>query len=400
MAKQDRSQNIPQHIESPIIEWAPCIKVVGVGGAGSNAVNRMVEVGLQNVEFIAMNTDAQVLPKARAPIKLQLGRSLCRGLGAGGDPNVGRSAAEENRQEIRSLLENADMVFVTAGMGGGTGTGASPIVAEIARELGALTVAVVTYPFSFEGPTRARNAKEGIRQIKEHVDALIVIRNDRLLNVADHALPVTEAYRLADDVLRYAVQGIVDVIQSTGYINVDFADVRAILKDAGTAMMGIGKGTGENALMQAVHEALNSKLHESTIAGARGILVNITSGESLTIHQLNEVLSHLSEMANSEECEIFYGQVLNSEMRDVVQVTIIATGFPEIAPDKAVVLPRQQDPHPLEQIPNSRLNPNPPNPSRSHDRTFTNPPSSTAQNPELVNREIPAFLRRRNPPVS
>lgn len=399
MAKQDRSQNMTQHIESPIIEWAPCIKVVGVGGAGSNAVNRMVEVGLQNVEFIAMNTDAQVLPKARAPIKLQLGRSLCRGLGAGGDPNVGRSAAEENRQEIRSLLENADMVFVTAGMGGGTGTGASPIVAEIARELGALTVAVVTYPFSFEGPARARNAKEGIRQIKEQVDALIVIRNDRLLDVADHALPVTEAYRLADDVLRYAVQGIVDVIQSTGYINVDFADVRAILKDAGTAMMGIGKGTGENALMQAVHEALNSKLHESTIAGARGILVNITSGESLTIHQLNEVLSYLSEMANSEECEIFYGQVLNSEMRDVVHVTIIATGFPENAPDKAVVLPRQQDPHPLEQIPNSRLNPNPPNLSRSRDRTFTNPPSSTAQNPELVNRDIPAFLRRRNPPV-
>ncbi|MER3402050.1 MAG: cell division protein FtsZ [Armatimonadota bacterium] len=400
MAKHDRSKSISPHGESPITEWAPCIKVVGVGGAGSNAVNRMVEVGLQNVEFIAMNTDAQVLPKSHAPIKLQLGRSLCRGLGAGGDPSVGRSAAEENRQEIRSLLENADMVFVTAGMGGGTGTGASPIVTEIARELGALTVAVVTYPFSFEGPTRARNAKEGIRQIKECVDALIVIRNDRLLAVAEHNLPVTEAYRLADDVLRYAVQGIVDVIQSTGYINVDFADVRTILKDAGTAMMGIGKGTGENALMQAVHEALNSKLHDSTIAGARGILVNITSGESLSIQQVNEVLSYLSGMANSEACEIFYGQVLNSEMRDVVQVTIIATGFPEKAPDKAVVLPHQQDPHPLEQIPNPRLSPNPSTPSRSHDRTFANPTDSTTHNPELVNREIPAFLRRRNPPVS
>lgn len=403
MAKNHKHQDETHHEVDAFIEWLTSIKVVGVGGGGGNAVNHMVEVGLQGVEFIAMNTDSQVLAKSKAETKLQLGKTVCRGLGAGGNPDVGRSAAEENRQEIRDLLTGADMVFITAGMGGGTGTGAAPIVAEIARELGALTVAVTTFPFSFEGKRRAKTAQAGLENLKTSVDALILIRNDRLVDATGHNLPISEAYRLADDVLRHAVQGIVDVINNAGYINVDFADVRTVLQDAGTALMGIGKGTGEKGLMQAIEEALNSRLLEASIRGARGLLVNITSQEDLSIQQVDEAMNALYLMADVDESNVFYGHVFKPEMGDVVQVTIVATGFPQLETGKAVVLTQQQDPHPLQvpqQPPSPRLRSTPPtNPPRIHQRPPLNQPEpqNTQPDPE-TNLDIPSFLRRRNLP--
>lgn len=400
MAKPSKQLTETQQSDLPIVEWSTSIKVVGVGGGGGNAVNRMVEVGVHGVEFIAMNTDAQVLLKSKAPVHLQLGKTVCRGLGAGGNPDTGKSAAEENREDIERLLAGADMVFITAGMGGGTGTGAAPVVAEIARNLGALTVAVVTYPFSFEGKRRANIAAHGIRNLKQNVDALILIHNDRLIDTADHNIPITEAYRIADDVLRHAVQGIVDVIYNAGFINVDFADVRTVLQNAGTALMGIGKGTGENALLQAVQEAINSRLLESSIEGARGMLVNITSSEELNTQQFREAMLYLHELGDPEEANIFYGHVINPEMRDVVQVTIIATGFPEAPEGKAVVTPRaQRDPHPLEQ-PNSRLHaPNPFAPPRTSERQPNQPPETRPGRPSPEELEVPSFLRNRKPPI-
>jgi cell division protein FtsZ len=274
------------HRENELLEVQAVLKVVGVGGGGGNAVNRMIEVGVQGVEFIAMNTDAQVLNKSRAPIKMQLGVGITRGLGAGGNPEAGRSAAEESRHEIRKVLEGADLVFITAGLGGGTGTGAAPIIAEIAQELGALTIAVVTKPFKFEGPRRWKVAEEGAQLLRKHVDAMIVVQNDRLIDVSERTTTMTEAFRMADDVLRSGVQGISDIINYAGEINVDFADVRTIFENAGTALMGIGKGTGENRMIQAVQEASTSKLLESSIYGARRLLVNITTGEDIGIFEV------------------------------------------------------------------------------------------------------------------
>ena len=266
------------------------IKVIGVGGGGSNAVHRMIQSGIKGVEFIAMNTDIQVLDLSPAAKKVQLGAALTRGLGAGGDPEIGKSAAEESKAEIRKALEGADMVFVTAGMGGGTGTGAAPVIADLAREIGALTVAVVTRPFTFEGPRRSRLAEQGVTSLMGRVDTIITIPNDKLLSVVEKKTTLVDAFRVADDVLRQGVQGISDIITIPGQINVDFADVRAVMESAGPALMGIGYGVGDQRALQAAKSATNSTLLEQTIHGAKGLLVNVTSSEDLTLAEANDAI--------------------------------------------------------------------------------------------------------------
>ncbi|HLT57520.1 MAG: cell division protein FtsZ [Limnochordales bacterium] len=302
------------------------IKVVGVGGGGQNAVNRMIEAGLQGVEFAALNTDAQALMMSNAPFKLQLGEKLTRGLGAGSNPEIGQKAAEESREEIRSLLEGADMVFITAGMGGGTGTGGTPVVAEVAREVSALTVGVVTKPFSFEGRRRQQQAEQGIEALRDKVDTLIVIPNDRLLQVAEKKTSILEAFRLADDVLRQGVQGISDLITVPGLINLDFADVRTIMANAGSALMGIGVASGEERAIKAAKMAISSPLLEASIEGARGILLNITGSSNLGLFEVNDAAGIIAEAADPE-ANIIFGAVIDEQLRDEVRVTVIATGF-------------------------------------------------------------------------
>ncbi len=303
------------------------IKVIGVGGGGSNAVHRMIQSGIKGVEFIAMNTDVQVLDLSPASKKVQLGANLTRGLGAGGNPEVGKSAAEESKNEIRKVLEGADMVFITAGMGGGTGTGAAPVIADLARELGALTVAVVTRPFMFEGPRRARLAEQGVTSLMGRVDTIITIPNDKLLSVVERKTTLVDAFRVADDVLRQGVQGISDIITIPGQINVDFADVRAVMASAGPALMGIGYGVGEQRAIQAAKSATNSPLLEQTIHGAKGLLVNLTSSDDLTLAEANEAMQYIQALCDSEEANIFFGTVIDPEMDGTVRVTVLATGF-------------------------------------------------------------------------
>ncbi len=303
------------------------IKVIGVGGGGSNAVNRMLEAGIQGVEFIAMNTDKQVLEKSTATNKVQLGINLTRGLGAGGNPEIGKSAAEESKNEIRKSLEGADMVFITGGMGGGTGTGAAPVIADLAREIGALTVAVVTRPFAFEGPRRAKLAEQGITSLIGRVDTMITIPNDRLMSVVEKKTTLTEAFRVADDVLRQGVQGISDIITIPGVVNVDFADVRAVMSNAGPALMGIGYGLGEQRAMQAARSATSSPLLEQTIFGAKGLLVNITSSDDLTLAEANEAMNFIQSLCDEEEANIFFGLVTDPTMESSVRITVLATGF-------------------------------------------------------------------------
>ena len=303
------------------------IKVIGVGGGGSNAVNRMINLGLQGVEFIAVNTDAQALLKSLAPKRLQIGDKLTRGLGAGAQPEVGQKAAEESRDDILEALRGADMVFVTAGMGGGTGTGAAPVVAECAREIGALTVAVVTRPFSFEGLKRKRNAETGIANLKQHVDTIITIPNDRLLQVVDKKTSITQAFLEADDILRQGVKGISDLISEAGLINLDFADVRSIMSNSGTALMGIGEATGENAAVEAAKNAIASPLLETTIDGARGVLINVTGAEeNLSMFEVNEASTTIQEAVNGQ-ANIIWGAAVDNTMGDTVKVTVVATGF-------------------------------------------------------------------------
>jgi cell division protein FtsZ len=304
------------------------IKVVGVGGGGMNAVNRMIEAGLTGVEFIAMNTDIQVLDLSLAPTRLQLGDALTKGLGAGGNPEIGRNAAEESRQDIKKLLEGADMVFITAGMGGGTGTGAAPVVAEIARDTGALTVGVVTKPFSFEGPRRLRIAEEGIAALRSKVDTNIVIPNDRLLSVAERRAKLVEAFRMADDILRQGVQGVSDIITIPGLMNVDFADVKAIMTNAGTAIMGIGTATGDSRAAEAAEIAIASPLLETSIEGARGVLLNITAGSDFTLDELYEASTVVQRATDTEDAFIITGCVIDDSLGQDVRVTVLATGFP------------------------------------------------------------------------
>ena len=304
------------------------IKVVGVGGGGGNAVDRMVESGIQNVEFIAVNTDAQALKRSKADVRIQIGEKLTKGLGAGANPEVGRKAAEETKDKIEEALEGADMVFVTSGMGGGTGTGAAPIVARIAKELGALTVGVVTRPFSFEGPKRGRYAAEGVAQMKANVDTLVTISNNRLLEIVDKKTPMLEAFREADNVLRQGVQGISDLIIAPGYVNLDFADVKTVMKDQGSALMGIGVASGENRTAEATKKAISSPLLEVSIDGAEQILLNITGGSDLTLFEAQDA-SDIVAAAATNDVNIIFGTSINENLGDEVIVTVIATGIDE-----------------------------------------------------------------------
>ena len=303
------------------------IKVVGVGGGGINAVNRMVDAGLKGVEFIAVNTDAQALAMCDADIKLQVGNNLTRGLGAGADPEVGYGAANESRDEIKESLKGADMVFVTAGEGGGTGTGAAPVIAEIAKqEIGALTVGVVTRPFSFEGSQRSRQAQEGVDRLREQVDTLIVIPNEKLLSIVERRTSILDAFREADNVLRQGVQGITDLITIPGIINLDFADVRTIMANAGSALMGIGEAAGENRAAEASRNAISSPLLEQSVEGATGILLNITGGEELGLFEVNEA-AEIIQSAADQSSNIIFGAVIDPSLGDEVRVVVIATGF-------------------------------------------------------------------------
>jgi cell division protein FtsZ len=304
------------------------IKVIGVGGGGSNAVNRMIENGVQGVEFICVNTDAQALLQSKAKIKMQIGEKLTRGLGAGANPEIGKKAAEETREAIYNALKGADMVFVTAGMGGGTGTGAAPVIAEIAKELGALTVGVVTRPFKFEGKKRSLQAEGGIAALKEKVDTLIVIPNDRLLEIVDKNTPMIEAFKEADNVLRQGVQGISDLIQVPGLINLDFADVKTIMTEKGSALMGIGIASGENRAAEAAKKAIMSPLLETSIDGARGVLMNITGGSNLSLYEVNEA-AEIVQAASDPDVNMIFGAVINDDLKDEILVTVIATGFDE-----------------------------------------------------------------------
>ncbi|QIS02845.1 cell division protein FtsZ [Nocardia brasiliensis] len=311
---------------TPPHNYLAVIKVVGIGGGGVNAVNRMIEQGLKGVEFIAVNTDAQALLMSDADVKLDVGRELTRGLGAGADPEVGRKAAEDHKDEIEEVLKGADMVFVTAGEGGGTGTGGAPVVAQIARKLGALTIGVVTRPFSFEGKRRGNQAEVGINQLRESCDTLIVIPNDRLLQLGDAAVSLMDAFRSADEVLLNGVQGITDLITTPGLINVDFADVKSVMSGAGSALMGIGSARGEGRSVKAAESAINSPLLEASMDGAHGVLLSIAGGSDLGLFEINEAASLVQEAAHIE-ANIIFGTVIDDSLGDEVRVTVIAAGF-------------------------------------------------------------------------
>jgi cell division protein FtsZ len=303
------------------------IKVIGIGGGGSNAVNRMIEAGIEGIEFLVANTDLQALKRSRAPIKIQLGSRLTKGLGAGADPNVGREAALEDTDKIIEVLEGADMVFVTTGLGGGTGTGSAPIIASLATELDALTVAVVTKPFHFEGRRRMQQADNGLRELRECVDTVITIPNERLLHTVDRGVSLADSFKVADDVLRQAVQGISDLITVPGLINLDFADVKSIMQGMGMALMGAGRATGENRAIEATQQAISSPLlEEATIQGAKGVLINITGGPDLTLFEVNAASSIIRESAD-DDANIIFGAVIDENLTDEMKITVIATGF-------------------------------------------------------------------------
>ena len=304
----------------------PVIKVIGVGGGGGNAVNRMIDNDVQGVEFIVANTDAQVLRLSRCENRIQLGKKLTRGLGAGAKPEIGKAAALESQEEIRAVLEGADMVFITAGMGGGTGTGAAPVVAQIARELGCLTVAIVTKPFNFEGPGRMREALSGLKELKPHVDTLLVIPNEKLLSVIDAHTTMLQAFKEADNTLRQGVQSIAEIINVPGIINIDFADVKTVMTNKGTALMGVGVGSGDNKVIEAARNAIHSNLLEVSIDGATDAIVNITAGRSITLFEQSEALQEIRN-ASSSELNVIYGVALNEDLGEEVVVTVIATGY-------------------------------------------------------------------------
>jgi cell division protein FtsZ len=326
----------------PIPNTYARIKVIGVGGAGGNAINRMVDAGVEGIEFVAVNTDAQALTTSQAPFYVRIGDKLTKGLGAGGRPEIGERAAEESTDTLQELVRDTDMVFITAGMGGGTGTGASPIIAKLAKSANALTVGVVTKPFDFEGTRRRRAAEEGIARLRDSVDALITIPNERLLQMVDPKTPITEAFRIADDVLRQGIGGISDLITKPGVINLDFADVKTIMKDAGSALMAIGHGTGETRCLDAAKEAIESPLLEMNIQGATGVLYNITGGNNLTLIETSEA-AEVIRAAVDEDAEIIYGTSIDPALGDAVTITLIATGFADGADyDLSAFAPRRQ----------------------------------------------------------
>ena len=369
----------------PEMEGNALIRVVGVGGGGSNAVNRMITENISGVDFIAINTDQQALMASQARQRVAIGERTTRGLGSGGKPEVGTKSAEESIEELHELLQGSDMVFVTACMGGGTGTGASPLVAKVAREEGALTIGVVTKPFSFEGSQRMRAAETGIEQLKEHVDTLIVIPNDRLLDTADRRLTLMDSFKLADDVLRQGIQGISELITVPGLINLDFADVQTIMSMGGAALMAVGRGSGEDRARIAAEEALASKLLDVTIAGARGILFNVTGGNDMSLYEINHAAAIIRETAHPDVNMIF-GAVIDEAMQDEVRITVIATGFEHGAP-----MMRQMS------RPESRL------PQREPVHQSVSRPTAPPVREERVERpsfqvndlDIPAFLRKK-----
>lgn len=371
------------------IDQVARIKVIGVGGGGNNAVNRMIEDGVQGVEFIAVNTDAQALKLSKAEIKMQIGATLTRGLGAGANPEVGRNAVEESRKQIQEVLKGADMVFVTAGMGGGTGTGAAPAIAKISRELGALTIGVVTRPFGFEGRKRATNAAAGIDLMREAVDTLIIVPNDRLLQIVDKKTPMIQAFREADNVLRQGVQGISDLIAVPGLINLDFADVKTIMSNQGTALMGIGMAKGKDRAVEAAKKAISSPLLETSIDGAQGVLMNITGGSNLSLYEVQEAADIVSSAAD-KELNMIFGSIINEDFKDEIMITVIATGFSEteLSSKKSAVVP-SRDIHSRSQ-------------SQVLSRREQNVQEEAAPNQERQRQQtddqldIPTFLRNRN----
>ncbi|HSO28097.1 MAG TPA: cell division protein FtsZ [Anaerolineales bacterium] len=369
----------PNHLES-----FARIKVVGVGGGGCNAVDRMIDEGLQGVEFVAVNTDAQALMLSKATSRVRVGEKLTRGLGAGGHPEVGEKAAEESAEELYNVLKGADMVFITAGMGGGTGTGAAPVIAQVAKDVGALTIGVVTRPFTFEGSRRIQSAESGISKMKERSDTLIVIPNDRLLQIVDKRATMQQAFRQADDVLRQGVQGISELITVPGLINLDFADVRTIMSEGGAALMAVGNANGEDAARIAAEQAISSQLLDITIDGARGILFNVTGGPDLTLFDVNQAAAIIKETAHPD-VNLIFGAVIDPEMTDKVRVTVIATGFERttLSPRRPAEAPRQEERDRSEPAPVTRS-------ASSSGRDFQ---------PRAFNTEdldIPTFLRNRS----
>src|SRR5512133_1453545 len=343
MAYSCQEEQMDTNKRLPNSEAFARIKVIGVGGAGQNAVNRMMDEGIQGVEFIAVNTDAQALTLSKAPAHVRLGDKLTRGLGAGGDPEIGRKAAEESADELYSVLKGADMVFVTAGMGGGTGTGAAPIVAQVAKECGALTIGVVTRPFTFEGGKRTQSAEAGVEKMKEHAHTLISIPNDRLLQLADKKSSLQDAFRLADEVLHQGIQGISELITTPGLINLDFADVRAIMSEGGAALMAVGRGSGDDRAKNAAEQAISSQLLDITIDGARGVLFNVTGGSNMTLFEVNQAAAIIRETAHPDVNMIF-GAVIDPEMGEEIRVTVIATGFERTGvPRRALERPTRND---------------------------------------------------------
>ncbi len=329
-------------IWEPASAYVAVLKVIGVGGAGVNAINRMIESGLQGVEFVVLNTDAQSLMASDAMVKLEIGGDLTKGLGAGADPEVGRKAADAHRDEIEEILRGADMVFVTCGEGGGTGTGAAPVVAEVARNLGALTVGIVTRPFGFEGRVRSTMAEKGIAELREQVDTLVVVPNDRLLEVADPSAPINETFRLADEVLMDGVSGITNLINTTGLINVDFADVKTVMADGGSAVLGVGRARGEDRALQAAKRAISSPLLEISMDGAAGILLSVAGSREMTLHEANIAAETITELA-SDEANIIFGAIVNDALGEEIQVTVIAAGFDNQKanrPGRSAAIPR------------------------------------------------------------
>jgi cell division protein FtsZ len=362
------------------------IKVVGIGGGGCNAVDRMIEEGLQGVEFIAINTDAQALMLSKAPMRVRIGDKLTRGLGSGGNPDTGQRAAEESAEEMYDVLKGADMVFITGGMGGGTGTGACPIVAQISREVGALTIGVVTRPFSFEGARRIQAAEGGISQLKEQADTLIVIPNDRLLQIVDKRSNLHDAFKTADDVLRQGVQGISELITVPGLINLDFADVRTIMSEGGAALMAVGNSKGEERAREAAEKAISSELLDITIDGARGILFNVTGGPDLTLFEVNQAAAIIKETAHPD-VNLIFGAVIDPQMGDELRITVIATGFERTGMPRRIMekAASQRDETPKRILENSEVVVSPSKPDEFQPRTFN-----------TEDLDIPTFLRNRS----
>ena len=357
-----------------MIDGTATIKVIGVGGAGTNAVNRMVDSGISGVEFVAVNTDRQALLLSKAASKIQIGEKITRGLGAGANPDIGAQAAEESKAEITEALRGADMVFVTAGMGGGTGTGAAPIVAQAAKEMGILTIGVVTKPFTFEGKKRLSQAERGVESLKGKVDTLVVIPNDKLLQVIDRKTSIVEAFKMADDVLRQGVQGISDLIAVPGLVNLDFADVKTIMLNTGMAHMGIGRASGENRAEDAAKQAIQSPLLETSIEGARGVIINITGGDELGLHEVNTA-AELVQRSVDPEANIIFGAVIDESMGDEISITVIATGFEKDLPISTIGVAEKVN--------------------RAWDKKINSIPTNTESTSNSSDLDIPSFLRNK-----